>query len=149
MPRAPVLRPLSYWSRTCGGCAVDPPGASPALVPDCELLSTAGTSSGSRRETLARTAQCRLGSPMYSTRGSHAPGAEHPFFDPRRMWRGSSASGCSPAARGAFDRLAPPMTTPDRCAVAGLWPPEAIEAIRAASLELLARVGVCVDSPRG
>ena len=40
------------------------------------------------------------------------------------------------------------MTTPDRSAVAGLWPPEAIEAIRAASLELLARVGVRVDSPR-
>ena len=31
---------------------------------------------------------------------------------------------------------------------ADLWPPEAIEAIRAASLELLARVGVQVDSPR-
>ena len=30
---------------------------------------------------------------------------------------------------------------------ADLWPPEAIEAIRAASLELLARVGVRVDSP--
>jgi len=31
---------------------------------------------------------------------------------------------------------------------ADLWPPEAIEAIRAASLELLARIGVEVDSPR-
>ena len=31
---------------------------------------------------------------------------------------------------------------------ADLWPPEAIEAIRAASLELLARIGVRVDSPR-
>ena len=31
---------------------------------------------------------------------------------------------------------------------ADLWPPEAIEAIRAASLELLARIGVQVDSPR-
>ncbi|MEI6727205.1 MAG: trimethylamine methyltransferase family protein, partial [Actinomycetes bacterium] len=31
--------------------------------------------------------------------------------------------------------------------VAELWPPEAIEAIRAASLELLARAGVRVDSP--
>jgi len=31
---------------------------------------------------------------------------------------------------------------------ADLWPPEAIEAVRAASLELLARVGVQVDSPR-
>ena len=29
---------------------------------------------------------------------------------------------------------------------ADLWPPEAIEAIRAASLELLARIGVKVDS---
>jgi len=31
---------------------------------------------------------------------------------------------------------------------ADLWPPQAIEAIRAASLELLARIGVKVDSPR-
>jgi trimethylamine--corrinoid protein Co-methyltransferase len=31
---------------------------------------------------------------------------------------------------------------------ADLWPPEAIEAIRAVSLELLARIGVQVDSPR-
>jgi len=31
---------------------------------------------------------------------------------------------------------------------ADLWPPEAIEAIRAASLELLARIGVRVDAPR-
>ena len=29
---------------------------------------------------------------------------------------------------------------------ADLWPPEAIEVIRAASLELLARIGVKVDS---
>src|SRR5665647_2843371 len=40
------------------------------------------------------------------------------------------------------------MTTPDRSAVAGLWPPEAIEAIRLASLALLERVGVQVDSSR-
>ena len=32
--------------------------------------------------------------------------------------------------------------------VADLWPPEAIEAIRRASLELLARVGVRIDAPR-
>jgi trimethylamine--corrinoid protein Co-methyltransferase len=43
------------------------------------------------------------------------------------------------------------MTTPDPdthsdSLAADLWPPEAIEAIRAASLELLARVGVRVDS---
>ena len=30
---------------------------------------------------------------------------------------------------------------------ADLWPPEAVEAVAAASLELLARVGVRVDSP--
>ena len=40
------------------------------------------------------------------------------------------------------------MMTPDRSAVAGLWPPEAIEAIRLASLALLERVGVQVDSSR-
>lgn len=40
------------------------------------------------------------------------------------------------------------MTTPDRSAVAALWPPEAIEAIRDASLALLERVGVQVDSTR-
>jgi trimethylamine---corrinoid protein Co-methyltransferase len=33
------------------------------------------------------------------------------------------------------------------CLAADLWPPEAIEAIRAASFELLARIGVRVDAP--
>ncbi len=37
--------------------------------------------------------------------------------------------------------------TPSVSLAADLWPPEAIEAIRDASLQLLARVGVRVDSP--
>ena len=44
--------------------------------------------------------------------------------------------------------MTPPSSdTPAASLAADLWPPEAIEAIRAASLELLARVGVQVDSP--
>ena len=47
----------------------------------------------------------------------------------------------------------PPMTAPDAhtpaaSLAADLWPPEAVEAMRAASLELLARIGVRVDSPQ-
>ena len=40
----------------------------------------------------------------------------------------------------------PAPDTPVASLAADLWPPEAIEAIRAASLELLARIGVQVDS---
>ncbi len=39
------------------------------------------------------------------------------------------------------------MTTPSYSRAADLWPPEAVEAIRAASLALLERVGVRVDAP--
>jgi trimethylamine:corrinoid methyltransferase-like protein len=85
---------------------------------------------------------------MSTTPGSHAPGEERPFFDAQRARGASPVSAPSPAPEDAFDRLAPPMTTPDRSAVAGLWPPEAIEAIRLASVALLERVGVQVDSSR-
>jgi len=57
------------------------------------------------------------------------------------------------SVRLEVDRLGSPMThpaadTPAVALAADLWPPEAIEAIRAASLELLARIGVQVDSSR-
>ena len=42
----------------------------------------------------------------------------------------------------------PAADTPPAALAADLWPPEEIEAIRAASLELLARIGVKIDSPK-
>src|SRR5450830_315276 len=75
-------------------------------------------------------------------------GRETPVLRSAARVRSLLGLGVLAGAGGAFDRLAPPMTTPDRSAVAGLWPPEAIEAIRLASLALLERVGVQVDSAR-
>ena len=47
----------------------------------------------------------------------------------------------------AFGRLTLPMAPVPHPCCDDLWPPEAIEAIRCASLELLGRVGVRVDAP--